>query len=171
MNFQLTFSVQFSQFNEAQVGQISVKSVEHLAVSRYLSPDLAVPDRLAPGVPWAVSSCRVTFICLTQRYVVTLEHCVTVWHGEPSFIAHCWLLSSAHCSSGWHEALSLLALCAPRAIVYKCEEEAMIFTCSNRIVVIMRKCCLRRIRWTISRPRVCGLLTAPGAVIDCSYWI
>ena len=50
MNFQLTFSVQFSQFNEAQVGQISVKSLEHLAVSRYLSPDLSVPGSLAPGL-------------------------------------------------------------------------------------------------------------------------
>ena len=50
MNFQLTFSVQFSQFNEAQVGQISVKSLEHLAVSRYLSPDLTVPGSLAPGL-------------------------------------------------------------------------------------------------------------------------
>ena len=49
MNFQLTFSVQFSQFNEAQVGQISVKSLEHLAVSHYLSPDLTVPGSLAPG--------------------------------------------------------------------------------------------------------------------------
>lgn len=47
-----------------------------------------------------------------------------------------------------------------------------IVTFSNRIVMVMRKCCLlRRIRWTISRPGVCRLLTAPGALIDCSHWI
>ena len=74
----------------------------------------------------------------------------------------------------WHETLSLLALCSPRAIVYKSEEKAVTLTLtgSNRIVMIMRKCCLlRRIPWTISRPGVCRLLTAPGAVIDWSHWI
>ena len=74
----------------------------------------------------------------------------------------------------WHETLSLLALCSPRAIVYKSEEKAVTLTptCLNRIVMIMRKCCLlRRICWAISRPGVCRLLTAPGAVIDCSHWI
>ena len=74
----------------------------------------------------------------------------------------------------WHETLSLLALCSPRAIVYKSEEKAVTLTLtgSNRIVMIMRKCCLLgRICWAISGPGVCRLLTAPGAVIDCSHWI
>ena len=54
MNFQLTFSVQFSQFNEAQVGQISVKSVEHLAlclaISPLISPALTGWRLVSPGL-------------------------------------------------------------------------------------------------------------------------